>query len=449
MTQIREFSLLFVDDDPLLHQSLKLIVPKQWRVISCQDPNLVPFDKFFHLAFVDMHLTKNSTKPEGLDVIKKLSELQPQLEIIAASGDFDREIMEKSLKNGAQRYLLKPWQVDEVHSILEKAEALWYLRNVSQTNRETTWVGQSQISQDLKRILARLKSETTPVLIEGETGTGKEVVARILHEQENERPFIPVNIAAIAENLFESEMFGHVKGAFTGADQTKIGLIEAAHGGDLFLDEIEEFPLQHQAKLLRFFESGEIRKVGAKDSQKVQTRIIAASNKPLDVMVKEGKFREDLYFRLNSQKIQLPPLKARLDDIQVLAEFFLEKQKPRYNKTLTQDGIETLKSYNWPGNVRELKRVCEQLALTSPLPLIRSEDVARWVKPSTGAISLATEKFDFTVGLNKLVENFEASVIQNCLDLETDMEKAAQMLDVSKSNLYKKIKEYNLKAKDN
>jgi DNA-binding NtrC family response regulator len=445
MTQIKEFSLLFVDDDPLLHQSLKLIVPKQWRVISCQDPTLVPYDKFFHLAFVDMHLTKNSTKPEGLDVIKKLSESQPQLEIVAASGDWSREIMERALKNGAQKFLGKPWQVDEVHSILEKTEALWHIRNVG-TTRQTVWIGQSQISQDLKKTLARLKGEMTPVLIEGETGTGKEVVSRVLHEQESERPFIPVNIAAIAENLFESEMFGHVKGAFTGADQTKIGLIEAAHGGDLFLDEIEEFPLQHQAKLLRFLESGEIRKVGAKEAQKVQTRVIAASNKPLDVMVKEGKFREDLYFRLASQKIQLPPLRTRLDDLPLLAEFFLEKQKPRYNKTLTQDGIDALKKYNWPGNVRELKRVCEQIALTAPLPLIRAEDVTQWIK-TTSKISSDQDKIDFTVGLNRLVENYEALVIQKCLDIEVDMDKAAQMLQVSKSNLYKKIKDYNLKAK--
>jgi DNA-binding NtrC family response regulator len=448
MTQIREFSLLFVDDDPLLHQSLKLIIPKQWRVISCQDPSLVPFDKFFHLAFVDMHLSKNSARAEGLDVIKKLSEMQPQLEIVAASGDWGRDLMEKALKNGAQKFLGKPWQVDEVHSILEKNEALWHLRNAGQSNRETVWIGESEISQNLKKTLARLKGETTPVLIEGETGTGKEVVARILHEQESERPFIAVNIAAIAENLFESEMFGHVKGAFTGADQLKIGLIEAAHGGDLFLDEIEEFPLQHQAKLLRFLESGEIKKVGAKDTQKVQTRVLAASNQPLETLVKEGKFREDLYFRLASQKIQLPPLRSRLDDVKAIAEFFLEKQKPRYNKTLTQDGIESLKKYSWPGNVRELKRVCEQLALTSPLPLIRDEDVALWTKPArTVTIGPTPEKIDFSVGLSKLVENYEASLIQRCLDLESDIEKAALRLNVSKSNLYKKIKDYNLKTK--
>lgn len=445
MTSIREFSLLFVDDDSLLHQSLKLLVPKQWRVISCQNPEHVPFEKFFHLAFVDMHLSKDSNKPLGLEVIKKLSSFQPQLEIVAVSGDWSRDIMEKALLNGAQRFLGKPWQPDEVISILEKMEALWHIRNAQSSLRKTVWVGDSEISQNLMKALARLKGESTPVLIEGETGTGKEVAASILHEQESERPFIAVNVAAIPENLFESEMFGHIKGAFTGADQNKIGLIEAAHGGDLFLDEIEEFPLHHQAKLLRFLESGEIRKVGAKDSQKVQARVIAASNRPLESLVKDGLFREDLYFRLASQRLQLPPLRKRKEDIEALAQFFLEQQRPRYNKALTQDGLIALQSYSWPGNVRELKRICEQLCLTSPLPLIRGEDVTGIIDskpPPTQA-----GKWDFAPGLTKLVENFEAQLIQNCLEQEPDIDRASQILQISKSNLYKKIKDYNLKSK--
>ncbi|MFN8790043.1 MAG: sigma-54 interaction domain-containing protein, partial [Bdellovibrionales bacterium] len=306
--------------------------------------------------------------------------------------------------------------------------------------------GYSFVSLKHNTTLAQLKGEMTPVLIEGETGTGKEVVARILHEQEASRPFIAVNVAAIPENLFESEMFGHVKGAFTGADQNKVGLIEAAHGGDLFLDEIEEFPQNHQAKLLRFLESGEIRRVGAKDSIKVQTRVMAASNRPLATLVREGRFREDLYYRLASQKLQLPPLRSRPEDIQALANFFLEKQKPRRHKTLTEDGLTALRSYDWPGNVRELKRVCEQLALTSPLPLIRAEDVKSWLKPSTTPESFG--KLDLSLGLTRLTEQFEARLIADCLKNEPDVEKAAQQLQISKSNLYKKIKDYDLKVRE-
>lgn len=446
MSLTNQFCLLFVDDDPLLHQSLKMIMPKHWRVISCQSPDDVPIGQFFHLALVDMHLTNPSKNPQGLKVIKKLIEAQPLLEIIAASGDWSRDLMESAIKVGAQKFLAKPWQVDEVHLILEKAEALWNIRNVSQNLRKTQLVGTSIATQELRRQIAQLKGEMNPVLIEGETGTGKEVVARLLHEQEEARPFIAINISAIPENLFESEMFGHVKGAFTGADQNKIGLIEAAHGGDLFLDEIEAFPIQHQPKLLRFLESGEIRKVGAKENFKVQARIITASNRPLDVMVKNSEFREDLYFRLASSKIKLTPLRERTDDLQEIATYFLNLQKPRYNKSWTEDGIEALKKYSWPGNVRELKRVCEQLALTSPLPLLRAEDVKNWVSPKSSATSQNAE-VDYSLGLTRLIENYEKHLIQEYLKKELDVEKAAVQLQISKSNLYKKIKDYNINLK--
>jgi len=446
MSLTREFCLLFVDDDPLLHQSLKMIMPKHWRVISCQSPDDVPFGKFFHLALVDMHLTKQSKNPQGLQVIKKLIEAQPMLEIIAASGDWSRDLMESAIKSGAQKFLAKPWQVDEVHLILEKAEALWNIRNISQNLRKTQLVGQSKSTQELRRQIAQLKGENNPVLIEGETGTGKEVVARLLHEQEDARPFIAINVSALPENLFESEMFGHVKGAFTGADQNKIGLIEAAHGGDLFLDEIEAFPLIHQPKLLRFLESGEIRKVGGKESFKVQARIITASNRPLDAMVKSSEFREDLYFRLASSRIKLAPLRERLEDLKELADYFLNLQKPRYNKSWTDDGLDALKKYSWPGNARELKRVCEQLALTSPLPLVRAEDVKSWVTPESASPSL-NSKIDYSLGLTILVENYEKQLIQNYLKIESDVEKAAVQLQISKSNLYKKIKDYSINSK--
>lgn len=392
-----------------------------------------------------MHLTKDLHNPVGLQVVKKLHTEQPLLEIVATSGDWSRDLMESALKMGAQRFLAKPWQVDEVHAILEKAEALWALRNTSTNTRRTQWIGTSPKSQSLKKQLAQLRGENTPVLIEGETGTGKEVVARLLHEQEKLRPFIAVNVSALPEALFESEMFGHVKGAFTGADQNKIGLIEAAQGGDLFLDEIEAFPLNLQAKLLRFLESGEIRKVGGKDSFKVQTRIMVASNRPMETLVREGQFREDLYFRLASARLQLSPLRERKEDIEPLAQFFLELQKPRQNKSWAEDGIEALKKYNWPGNVRELKRLCEQLSLTSPLPILRGEDVKRWLGPVSIGVSMDT--VNYSKGLEKLVENYEAQLIQNYLKMEPDVEKAAIGLQVSKSNLYKKIKDYGLNIK--
>jgi DNA-binding NtrC family response regulator len=440
-----EFTLLFVDDDPLIHQSLKLILPPNWRVISCQRADLVPYTQFVHLAIVDMHLDNSDKSPVGLNVIQKLHESQPRLEIFGASGDWSRDLWENALKKGAQKFIAKPWVPDEILSHLEKVEALWRMRSFHSSLSRRQWVGDSTFSNELRKSIALQKGEWRSILIEGETGTGKEVVAQILNEQESTRPFIAVNVSAISDSLFESEMFGHIKGAFTGADQNRMGLIEAAHGGDLFLDEIEAFSEIHQAKLLRFLESGEIRPVGAKENRKVQTRVIAASNRPLSQMVKENKFREDLYFRLASIKIQLLPLRERLEDIPHLAQFFIENEKPRRNKKWENDGLEALKKHSWPGNVRELKRLCEQLSLYSPLPLIRAEDVTQQLPRKI--VALETHAWDYSVGLEKMVQDFESNAIQNFLKHEPDVEKAAAGLKVSKSNLYKKIKDYGLKTK--
>jgi DNA-binding NtrC family response regulator len=335
---------------------------------------------------------------------------------------------------------------DEVLATLEKIEAVWMMRQLEgrqHSTQQIQWVGQSPSSLETKKAIASFRGEPGPILIEGETGTGKEVVFRILNQQEQARPFITVNIAGIPENLFESEMFGHVRGAFTGADQMKVGLCEAAHGGDLFLDEIEALPLTQQVKLLRFLETGEVRKVGSKESVHVNARVICASNQNLHDLVKQGKFREDLLFRISGKKLLLPPLRERAQDIKDLAQLFLNQQKPRTNKTLTPEAIQELQKYSWPGNVRELRRICEQLALTSPLPIIRAEDVERLLNASEGGSS-PQSWMDLKKGLPKLIEEFEARVIRKCLEESPDMESAIQTLQVSRSSLYKKIKDYQI-----
>lgn len=441
------FSLLIVDDDPLVHQSLKLCLPTHWKVFSAPKLEAIQYERFYHAAFVDMHLEPGSTKAAGPQVVEKLIKNNSQLEVVAMSGDLNRALMESCLKAGAQRFLAKPLMPEEVLLILEKIEALWNLRSMdpSSYRHSTRWVGNSTASQKIKKRIAELRGETNAVLIEGETGCGKEVVARLLHEQEGERPFIAVNLASIPENLFESELFGHVKGAFTGAETNKVGLAEAANGGDLFLDEIEALPLSQQAKLLRFLETGEVRRVGAKESTLVNTRVIAASNKPLEKMVAAGEFREDLLYRLSSQRVELTPLRERLDDIDELAKHFLEAERPRRNKSIDIDGLAALKKYNWPGNVRELKRVCEQLSLTSPLPFIREVDVTNWLKPvATLPGTPSYTAIDFNKGLNTLVEEFEAHAIRTCLKQTRDIEEAAKILQISRSNLYKKIKDYKI-----
>lgn len=434
-----KLNLLAIDDDTMILESLRSVIGEPWHFIG--KTQFSPPQETIHVALVDLHLSKNFSKQEGLEIIKALSTLNPHTEIVAISGDMNRELMEKSLKAGASRFLPKPLTPDEVMLTLKKLEALFQLRWSAQP-QDTQWVGVSKASDELRRQIAQLKGEMTPILIEGESGTGKEVVATLLNQQEEGRPFVSVNVAAIPENLFESEFFGYTKGAFTGALQSKMGLAESANGGDLFLDEIEALPLTQQAKLLRFLENGEIRRVGSNESIHIQTRIIAATNENLTKKVSDGEFREDLLWRLAGHKIQLPPLRERKEDIAHLCNFFVQKIRPPRNKTFSDDAFTVLTNYNWPGNVRELKRVCEQMVLQSPLPLIRAEDVNRLISPSS--ISAPELRLDLHRGLASLVNDFEKKVLEMALNQETDIDAIAKTLQISRSSLYKKLKDYGL-----
>ncbi len=438
------YHLLVIDDDSLIVDSMKLVLPKHWKMTAVKDPSLLDAKIMCHAAFVDMHLTDNLKNPEGPAVIDLLFKTNPQIEIIAMSGDLSLSLMEKCLKNGAKKFLAKPLMSDEILSTLEKIEAVWMMRQLESRGCQDQyrWIGNSPKSQAVKSSIASLRGEPGPILIEGETGTGKEVVFRLLNQQELSKAFVTVNVASISENLFESEMFGHVRGAFTGAEQLKVGLAEAAHGGDLFLDEIEALPLTQQVKLLRFLETGEVRKVGSKDAIHVQTRVICASNQNLAELVKQGQFREDLLFRISGKKILLPPLRERIGDIPELAEFFIGQQKPRKNKTLSPEAIQALQAYSWPGNVRELKRICEQLALTCPLPIIRESDVKALLNP--GQLGASGVFLDFKKGLSVLLQEHEALVIQKILEQNPDVDAAAEVLQMSRSSLYKKIKDYQI-----
>jgi DNA-binding NtrC family response regulator len=442
---VKDLVLLVVDDDQLVIQSVKLALPDHWRMMACQDPANLP-DRGFHAALVDMHLTGNLQKAEGVDVIRRLSQKHAHLEIVAMSGNLDRQLMEQCLKAGASRFLAKPLSLDEVVLTLDKIEALFLLQGATSrsVNQSKRWVGNSAASQSIQRQIAQLRNEAGPILIEGESGTGKEVSAQLIHSQQADTPFVIINVASVPDNLFESEFFGHVKGAFTGADQNKMGLAEAAQGGDLFLDEVEALSLPHQAKLLRFLETGECRRVGAKETVIVQTRVIAATNRNLNQMVAEGKFREDLLWRLNGKKILLPPLRERPEDIPELVRHFIGQDKAR-RKDIGDDAMKVLQEYPWPGNVRELKRVCEQLILIAPLPVLRKEDVLQVIRPPAQGTN-AQGPVDLARGLSDLVNEFESQIIQKALSQQNDIDEVARLLKISRSSLYKKIKDHGIRS---
>ncbi len=445
MTSTKPLNLLIVEDDQNLASSIRILAPECYKVFVAQKASLVPDHLFFHAALVDMHL--EVVPPEtadGLGVIEKLVRKNPQTEVVAMSGNLDRRLMEKAIHAGAQRFLAKPLSAEELTSVLGKIEAYWNLRN-SLLEFQKTKVrlsGSSPSTENLRKQISQLRGEKSPVLIEGDTGVGKDVVANLLNQQEGPRPFVAINCSALTESLFESEFFGHVKGSFTGAETNKIGFAEAAHGGDLFLDEIEALPFSQQAKLLRFLESGEIRKVGAKDTQNVDVRIITASNIPLKELILQKKFREDLYFRLNAHHIVIAPLRERKSDIAEIASVFIEIEKSKRNKSFDASAMHELSQYNWPGNVRELKRVCEQLLLTSPLPIIRDEDVKKILSTGTNSISQSSVNSDLT--LDEFLKKQEKSFIESALANQKDLDRVCDKLKISKSNLYKKIKDLGI-----
>lgn len=445
MTEPQKLNLLIVEDDPDLASSLRLTAPDSYKVYVAQSPSLIPDHVFFHAALVDMHLeVEPPALADGLSVVQKLVKKNPQIEIVAMSGNLDRALMEKAIQVGAQRFLAKPLSADELSAVLEKIEAYWWLRFAAYGNSlsRVQLIGSSKPTEALRKKVAELKSEKAHVLIEGETGTGKDVISRLLNQQEGARPYISVNCSALTENLFESEFFGHLKGSFTGADTNKIGFAEAAHGGDLFLDEIEALPLTQQAKLLRFIESGEIRKVGSKEVQHVDVRVIAASNIPLVQLIAEKKFREDLYFRLAAHRIEISPLNQRPQDIPDIAHAFLENEKPKRNKSFDESALKELQSYSWPGNVRELKRVCEQLILTSPLPVIRDIDVQKLLLRDS--YSASTTRMQLDQSLEAFLKSQEKKFIDYCLSQTKDIDKCCDLLKISRSSLYKKIKELDI-----
>ena len=441
-----QLRLLVVDDDPLVIDTIALCLPDHWTLVA-RDKADIESSLFFHAAFVDIHLSGDLDKSEGLEVMKRLSKQQGLSEIVSISGDLRRENMEAALKAGATRFLAKPLVSDEVSLVLEKIETLWRLRGVSLENSKDMiqWIGTSDSADQVRRFVANMKNEKAPILIEGESGTGKEVVAQMLHQTQWDRPFVAINVAALSENLFESELFGHVKGAFTGAIQNKAGLVEQAHGGDLFLDEIEALSLNHQAKLLRFLESGEFQKVGATDIQKVDVRIIAATNEKLEELVTQEKFREDLMYRLSGHKLEIAPLRDRTEDIKPLCQHFLSQREVTMKKSMGEDAIEEMQGYSWPGNVRQLKRVCEHLALMSPLPIIRGADVTS-VLFKSAAISPG-ETVNLDLGLANLMQNYERSLLKKALEMDLEVDDLAKKLQISRSSLYKKVKDYQLELK--
>jgi len=312
----------------------------------------------------------------GMEVIAKAKELSPQIEAMVLTGKSTKETAIASVQHGVFAYLTKPCKLQDLQTLLvriaekreltRKYEAL--KRQLERIEGKSELVGNSQAMQRVRKLIAKVAPTNSTALILGETGTGKELVARALHDQSlrSEMPFVAVNCGALPESLIESELFGHRKGAFTGADQHRVGLFEVSNGGTLFLDEIGELPKPMQAKLLRVMESGEIRRLGENDAFKVDVRAVCATHRNLEQMVADGDFREDLMFRINPFEIHLPALRERASDIPLLARHLLRRWRPALaadEPGFSPEVLEAFAEYSWPGNVRELANVIEHATI--------------------------------------------------------------------------------------
>lgn len=442
-------SILVVDDEEDL---LKLLVQrlqrKKYQTLGFTSPleALKQLDQqLFDLGIFDIKMPEMN----GIKLLLEAKERNPEMEVIMLTGHGTIETAIEAMRAGAYDYLTKPYNLQELDVVIQKALEKKQLSEENKRLKEALQINGSNyeiIGEDpkLKHLLEmtrKVANTSVSVLIEGESGTGKELIAKALHDWSDRatQPFIAINSGALMESLIESELFGHVKGAFTGAVGEKKGLIEMAHKGTLFMDEIGEMPLSLQVKLLRFIESGEFRRVGDTRVRQLDTRIIAATNRNLKEEIRKGNFREDLYFRLNVVKLIVPPLRERKGDIPILANFFLKKYVPKYGeKRLSERAMQSLINYQFPGNIREMSHLIERAVLLSHGELINEKDLfPQGVERSDEKHSSSDE----LISLEELEKRHILYVYEQC---DRNKTKAAEMLGISLRNLYRKLNSYGI-----
>lgn len=447
-------SVLVIDDEQEMLTIIRASLQKHFHIVTTTSArkglNLLQKAEF-DMVLSDLRMPDM----DGLEFIRQLKKLNGRHTVIVMSAYATNETAIEAMKLGAYDYIAKPFTRDELLLTLRKAEEREKLKKENLQLR--TMVGQeksrmiyrSKIMESMVAIGHRIAPYKTTVLLQGESGTGKEMMAKLLHEKSDRRdkPFIAVNCGAIPETLMESELFGYQKGAFTDAYTAKKGLIEAANQGTLFLDEIGELPLQLQVKLLRFIQEGETRRIGDTKLLKVNVRIVAATSRNLQKEVKEGNFREDLFYRLNVVPIIVPPLRQRKEDIPLLVEYFLKKTRDRMGiqrvSGLTKEAMTAFIDYSWPGNVRELENLVERLVVLSDGEFV-DVDILPEVMLYGNKTDLKTDNMQ-GLSIKRHQRSMEEGLIRKALEItHGNRTKASKLLDISLRTLLYKIKEYGL-----
>ena len=393
----------------------------------------------------------------GLSLLRALREELPEVPVILLTGKGTIDSAVSAIRQGAYDFLEKPVEGQRLRMVVERAlekkatmqvvAALQHdLRQAGGGNRG--FVGQSSAIQQVFKLIDNVAGSKTSVVITGESGTGKEMVARAIHGASNraDRPFIAVNCSAIPATLMESEIFGHERGAFTGAEQRRQGCFELAHGGTLFLDEIGELPVELQAKLLRVLEEGTLRRLGGRSEIRVDCRVVCATNRDLKAMIKDGAFREDLYFRLNVFHIELPSLKERREDIPLLVQHFVDRFRADSGKKVrgaSQDALQALAAYHWPGNIRELRNTVERAVILCDGDLIEREHLPREIAGSV----LSGSMLKISVGM-PLREVEKEYILFSLQENGGNKARTAEVLQISEKTLYNKLNRYAANARD-
>jgi len=445
-------TVLIVDDDESTRDTLEAILQKNYNVLKA--PNGHTGLQLIHAHEVQIVLL-DILLPDlnGLEILRQIKDRFSDIEVIMITAVKEVGTAVQAMKLGAYHYITKDFDYDEVLALIEKvaerqrnARELLYLRSeVEQLSGAEFIAGRTKRMREIDDLVQRVAKLPTTILILGESGTGKQLLARYIHKQSAlaDRPFVTVDLTAIPETLVESTLFGHERGSFTGAYRQHIGKFELADGGTLFLDEVGSLRLELQGKLLRAVQEGEIERVGGTKTIRVDVRLISATNVDLALAVQKGAFREDLYYRLNVIPIKLPPLRERIADLPALVEFFLQRYNRRFKKNIAHvnpSAIEMLSSYDWPGNIRELENLVERLVALSDGDTLRTEHIP--IEYSLSGLRGAHQKEGL---FQKAVEAFEENLILKTLEKEKwSRGAAARILGIPVSTLKYKMKKFKL-----
>ncbi len=412
----------------------------------------------FDVVLIDLNYARDTTSgSEGLDLLTRIHNVDPSLPVVVMTAWGSVDLAVEAMRRGARDFIQKPWDNARLLAVLRtqvelaealrrgqrlEAENLALRDNAAQTDGQTPKIiAESAAMKSVLNLVERIGPADANVLITGENGTGKEVIARALHgvSARSTKPLLSLNAGALAEGVFESELFGHVRGAFTDARTDRVGRFELADGGTLFLDEIANVPLNLQAKLLRVLETGEFERVGSSKTRKVDVRVLSATNADLNAEVAQGRFRQDLLFRLNTVEIDLPPLRDRREDIAPLAEHFLRRHSEHYRRSIagfTDEAFEALRQHSWPGNVRELDHVVERAVLMTAGNMVMVFDLALQ-SGRDASVSARLEEMSLEEAERLLIKKAFAR-------FEGNANRAAEALGLSRSALYRRLQKYGL-----